>query len=145
MEFKVAALLSKVEEQSYIIDKNNQELCKLTKDNLHLKSRLSDLEEKVFPISESTVLISPDINANHRNLQINLQTTNLCEMDTPGDVHPPATPQITVPEVITAPEVVIPGSLPGLSGNRDRKPASRNRNLRNKACVLCPFLKRKGH
>ena len=35
MEFDVAALLAKVEEQSYIIDKNNQELCKLTKDNLH--------------------------------------------------------------------------------------------------------------
>ena len=54
MEFKVAALLAKVEEQSYIIDKNNQKLCKLTKDNLHLKSQLSDLEDKVFPISEST-------------------------------------------------------------------------------------------
>ena len=108
MEFKVAALLAKVEKQSYIIDKNNQELCKLTKDNLHLKSRLSDLEEKVFPISESTVLISPDINATHTDLQINLQTTNLCEMDTPRDVHPPATPQITVPEVITAPDVMIP-------------------------------------
>ena len=53
-------------------------------------------------------------------------------MDTPRDVHPPATPQITVPEVITAPEVMVPGSLPGLSGNHDRKPTSRNRNLRNK-------------
>ena len=145
IEFKVAALLAKVEKQSYIIDKNNQELCKLTKDNLHLKSRLSDLEEKVFPISESTVLISPDINATHTNLQINLQTTNLCETDTPRDVHPPATPQITVPELITAPKVMIPGSLPGLSGNRDRKPALRNRNSRNKARVFCPFLKRKGH
>ena len=145
MEFNVAALLAKVEEQSYIIDKSNQELCKLTKDNLHLKSRLSDLEEKVFPISESTVLISPDINATHTNLQINPQTTNLCKMDTPRDVHPPATPQATVPEVITVPEVMIPGSSPGLSGNRDRKSASRNRNLRNKARVFCPFLKRKGH
>ena len=144
MEFNVAALLAKVEEQSHIIDKNNQELCKLTKDNLHLKSRLSDLEEKVFPISESTVLISPDINATHTNLQINPQTTNLCKMDTPRDVHPPATPQATVPEVITVPEVMIPGSSPGLSGNRDRKSALRNRNLRNTARVFCPFLKRKG-
>ena len=66
-------------------------------------------------------------------------------MDTPRDVHPPATPQVTVPEVITVPEVMIPGSSPGLSGNRDRKSAPRNRNLRNKARVFCPFLKRKGH
>ena len=122
-----------------------QELCKLTKDNLHLKSRLSDLEKKVFPISESTVVISPDINATHTNLQINLQTNNLCEMDTPRDVHPPATPQITVAEVITAPKVMIPGSLPGLSGNCDRRPVFRNRNSRNKARVFCSFLKRKGH
>ena len=66
-------------------------------------------------------------------------------MDTPGDVHPLATPQITVLEVVTVPEVMIPGSLPGLSGNRDRKPAPRNRYLRNKVQVFCPFLKRKGH
>ena len=145
IESKVAALLAKIEDQSYIIDKNNQELCKLTKDNLHLKSRLSDLEEKVFPKSESTVLISPDINATHSNSQINLQTTNSCEMDSPRGVHPPASPQITVPEVITDPEVMIPGSLPGHSGKCDRKPAPINKNLRNKARVFCPFLKRKGH
>ena len=42
MESKVAALLTKIAEQSRIIDKNNQELCKLTEANFHLNSRLSD-------------------------------------------------------------------------------------------------------
>ncbi len=49
METKVLNLLTKISEQTQIIDKNNQELCRLTNDNLHLKSRLTQLEEKVSP------------------------------------------------------------------------------------------------
>ena len=81
MESKVAALLTKIPGQSQIIDKNNQELCKLTEDNLHLKSRLSDLEEKVFPKGESSILIHPDNNVTHIGLQTNFQSTNSSEMD----------------------------------------------------------------
>ena len=81
MESKVAALLTKIAEQSQIIDKNNQELCKLTEDNLHLKSWLFDLEEKVFPQDESTVLIHPDNNVTHTGVQTNFQSTNSSEMD----------------------------------------------------------------
>ena len=49
METKVLNLLTKTSEQTQIIDKNHQELCRLTKNNLHLKSRLTQLEEKVSP------------------------------------------------------------------------------------------------
>ena len=78
MESKVAALLTKIAEQSQIIDKNNQELYKLTEENLHLNSRPSDLE---------TVLIHPDNNVTHTDLQTNFQSTNLSEMDIHKNVH----------------------------------------------------------
>ena len=72
--YSVSKLL-KIAVQSQIIYKNNQELCKLTKDNLHPKSRLSDLEEKIFPKGESTVLVNPDDNVTHNNLQTSFQPT----------------------------------------------------------------------
>ena len=140
MESKVAALLTKIAEQSRIIDKNNQELCKLTEANLHLNSRLSDLEEKVFPKGESTVLIHPENNVTHIDLQTNFQSTKSSEMDIHKNVHPLAVPQITVSEVS------FQGGFPlGPSEKRHRKPPPRSRNLKNKARVFCPFLKRKGH
>ena len=139
-ESKVADLLTKIAEQSQIIDKNNQELCKLTEDNLHLKSRLSDLEEKVFPKGESTVLIHIDNNVTHTDLQTNFQSTNSSEMDIHKSVHLSAVPQITVSEV------TLQSSFPpGLSEKRHRKSPPRSRNLKNKARVFCPLLKRKGH
>ncbi len=55
METKVLNLLTKKSEQTQIIDKNNQELCRLTNDNLHLKSRLTQLEEKVSPKGNNKV------------------------------------------------------------------------------------------
>ena len=140
MESKVAALLTKIEEQSQIIDKNNQELCKLTEDNLHLKSRLSDLEEKVFPQGESTVLIHPVNNVTHTGVQTNFQSTNSSEIDIHKNVHPSAVPQITVSEV-----TVQSSFPPGSSEKRHRKSPPRSRNIKTKVRVSCPFLKRKGH
>ena len=62
MESKVLILLTKISEQTQIINKNNKELCKLTKDNLHLKSRLTQLEEKLSPKGNATIPINPDNN-----------------------------------------------------------------------------------
>lgn len=59
IEAKVSALTVKSLEQSKIIHNTKQELCKLTKENFNLKSRLAMLEEKVFPESEFTVPIDP--------------------------------------------------------------------------------------
>ena len=112
----------------------------ITEDNLHLKSRLSDLEEKVFPKGESTVLIHPDNNVTHTDLQTNFQSTDSSEMDIHKSVHLSAVPQITVSEV------TLQSSFPlGLSEKRHRKSPPRSRNLKNKARVFCPFLNRKGH
>ena len=60
-------------------------------------------------------------------------------MDIHKNVHPSAVPQITVSEV------TLQGSFsPGPSEKLHRK-SPPCRNLKNKARVFCPFLKRKGH
>ena len=66
METKVLNLLNKnISEQTQIIDKNNQELCRLTNDNLHLKSRLTPLEEKVSPKGDATIQINRNDKVTH--------------------------------------------------------------------------------
>ena len=126
--------MTKIAEQSQIIDKNNQKLCKLAEDILHLKSRLSHLEEKVFPKGESTVLIHLDNNVTHTDLQTNFQSTNSSEMNIRKNVHPSGVPQITVSEV------TLQSSFPpDLSEKRHTKSPPRSRNLKNKARVFCPF------
>ena len=65
METKVLNLLTKISEQTQIIDKNNQELCRLTNDNLHLKSRLTQLEEKVSPKGDATIQINRNNKVTH--------------------------------------------------------------------------------
>jgi hypothetical protein len=65
METKVLNLVTKISEQTQIIDKNNQELCRLTNDNLHLKSRLTQLEEKVSPKGDATIQINRNDKVTH--------------------------------------------------------------------------------
>jgi hypothetical protein len=55
IESKVAALIAKFSEQIENIHKSKQELCKLTNENLNLKSRLAILEGKVFSEKKSTL------------------------------------------------------------------------------------------
>ena len=54
---KVVAIrpTAKLSEQIEIIHKSKQDLCKLTKENLNLKSRLAILETKVFSENKSTL------------------------------------------------------------------------------------------
>ena len=81
MESRVATLLAKIAEQNQIIDKNFAN-CLMTI-YLHLKSRLSVLEEKVFSKGESTVPINPDNNISHTILHTNLQPTISNEINIP--------------------------------------------------------------
>ena len=61
-------------------------------------------------------------------------------MNNRKNVHPSAVPQITVSEV------TLQGSFPpSPSEKRHRKSQPKSRNLKNKARVLCPFLKKKGY
>jgi hypothetical protein len=49
IESTVTALKAKLSEQTHIIAESKQELCKLASDNLHLRTHLAELEEKVSP------------------------------------------------------------------------------------------------
>ena len=65
IESTVTLLVNKISQQSQIIDQNKQEICKLTNDNLHLKSHVVDLELKIFPKKdESIILINSSENTN---------------------------------------------------------------------------------
>ena len=55
IESKVAALIAQFSEQIENIHNSKQELCKLTNENLNLKSRLAIREEKVFSEKKSTL------------------------------------------------------------------------------------------
>jgi hypothetical protein len=126
MESKVLILLTKISEQTQIINKNNQELSKLTKDNLHLKSRLTQLEKKLSPKgTNATIPINPDNNVIY--------------------ITPQTNPHFTEPEVtksiVTQPVTL--GSFPPYpSEKREEKKKSSSTNLKEKARVPCPFLKR---
>jgi hypothetical protein len=129
MESKVLILLTKISEQTQIINKNNQELCKLTKDNLHLKSRLTQLEKKLSPKGNATIPINPDNNVIY--------------------ITPQTNPQFTEPEVtksiVTQPDVTLGSFPPYPSEKREEKTTSSSTNLKEKARVPCPFLKKRGH
>ena len=65
IESTVTLLVTKISQQTQIIDQNKQDICKLTNDNLHLKSRIADLESKIFPKKdESIILINSSKNTN---------------------------------------------------------------------------------
>ncbi len=129
METKVLNLVTKISEQTQIIDKNNQELCRLTNDNLHLKSRLTQLEKKVFPKGDTTI----QINCNNKVTHIIPQKNN----------------QFIESEVIelkaTKPNDTQRISPPHPSEKREGKTTPSSVNLKEKACVPCPFLKKRGH
>ena len=59
IESTVTALKAKLSEQTQIITESKQELCELDSDTLHLRTRLAELEEKVFPKDKSTIPNSP--------------------------------------------------------------------------------------
>ena len=62
IESTVTALKAKLSEQTQNIAESKQELCKLASDTLHLRTRLTELEEKVFPKDKSTIPNSPSKN-----------------------------------------------------------------------------------
>ena len=122
-------LLTKISEQTQIINKSNKELCKLTKDNFHLKSRLTQLEKKLSPKGNATIPINPDNNVIY--------------------ITPQTNPQFTEPEVtksiVTQPDVTLGSFPPYPSEKREEKTTSSSTNLKEKARVPCPFLKKRGH
>ena len=62
IESILAALRVELSEQSQVIAESKQELCKLASDNLYLRTRLGELEEKISPKDKVTILVSPKKN-----------------------------------------------------------------------------------
>ena len=58
IESQIEKLLTKVSEQNYIINTNKQELCRLGNENLNLKSRITDLEEKMMIKDSASITFS---------------------------------------------------------------------------------------
>ncbi len=74
-EIEFAALRAKLSEHNDIFYKSEQKLCKLIIENLHLKSRIDDLEMKVSLKDKSAVQIakseqSPDLNNNNSSINL---------------------------------------------------------------------------
>ena len=58
IESTVAALKAQLLEQTEIIAESKQEVCKLARENLHLKSRLAELEALVCPKDKLTISVN---------------------------------------------------------------------------------------
>ena len=72
IESTVALLANKISQQSQIIDQNKQEICKLKNDNLLLKSCVADLELKIFPKKDESIILintSKNTNITHNSLE----------------------------------------------------------------------------
>ena len=67
IESTVTAVNAKLSEQTQIIAESKQELCKLTSDNLPLRTHLAEHVEKVSPKDTFIILNSPSKNDNILN------------------------------------------------------------------------------
>ena len=58
IEIELAALKEKIIEQGQIIYKNEQNICKLSNENMHLKSRIDELERRVASQDKSSIALN---------------------------------------------------------------------------------------
>jgi hypothetical protein len=160
IESTVTALKAKLSEQTQIIAENKQELCKLASDNLHLRTRLAELEEKVYPKDKSTILNSPSRNGDiPNNTSVNKSQPIAPNKDNnPKEGPLPVATQNIQPNEKSARKFSVRTSGP-LTDKRgyhqvhaqyqSQSMSNRNSNRyqhgkRTKASVQCPFLKRNG-
>ena len=55
MEIEFTVLKDKLSELNHVIYKNEQNICKLTNENIHLKSRVNELEKKLLSKDKSSI------------------------------------------------------------------------------------------
>ena len=96
IESTVAAFKYQILERTEVIAKSKQELCKLASENLHLKSRLTELEAMVFPNDKLTISIdstentdinntvadNPEFTARHKDIDDSSQSTTVPSIKT---------------------------------------------------------------
>ena len=158
IESTVKLLVNKISQQTQIIDQNKQEICKLTNDNLNLKSRVADLELKIFPKKdESTILINSSKNTNitHNLLENTSQPVVLEELSKLKDGCRPTSHKIESKAVPSNSSSVRPSETKATppksfltrpsEPSRNKKTFEKSSGKRNKAMVPCPFLKRRAY
>ena len=162
IESTVAALRAKLSEQTQIIAESKQELCKWASDNLHLRTRLAELEKKVSPKDKFTNSNSPNKNDDIlNNALVNKSQPAVSNKDNnPKNGPLPVAPQNFQPkDKVVSPRkfrVRTSGSLTDKRGyhqvhaqyqsqSMSNQNSNRNQHERTKASVQCPFLKRNGH
>ena len=127
-------------------------------DNLHLKSRVADLELKIFPKKdESIILINTSKNANitHNSLENTSQPVVSTELNrlkddcrpTPHNIESKAVPSKSSSACPVEPKATQPKSFLTRSSepSRNKKIFEKSSEKRNKAMVPCPFLKRRAY
>ena len=86
-EIEFAALRAKLFEQNDIIYNSEQKLCKLINENLHLKSRIDDLEKEVSLKDKPAVQIDLAKSEQSPNLNNNNSSINLIDTPTPREIN----------------------------------------------------------
>ena len=159
LESTVSHLVNKISQQTQIIDQNKQKICKLANDNLHLKSRVAELESIVFSTKdESIILIKPTTDANiSHNLSENtpqpVVSTELsklkddCRPATSYNVEFKAAPSKSFPARPSESNVVLPRSSLAFPSKppHHKKIIGKPSRKSNKAMIPCPFLKRRAY
>ena len=158
IESTVTLLVNKISQQSQIIDQNKQEICKLRNDNLHLKSRVADLELKIFPKKDESIILinsSENINITHNLLENTSQPVVSTELSKLKDGCRPTSHNIeskAAPSKSFSARPSEPKATPPKSSSTRPSEPSRNKKIfekssgkRNKAMVTCPFLKRRAY
>jgi hypothetical protein len=127
IELEIEVLITKLSDQTQIINESKQEICKLVSENLNLKSRLAELEEKVFPRNQSNTIVGPSeknyVNSNSAVNNSQPDTTNNDNQlkavggSLPSISHPVVINEVTPSEVINIDNHLrtAGGSLPGIS------------------------------
>ena len=158
IESTVTLLVNKISQQSQIIDQNKQEICKLRNDNLHLKSRVADLELKIFPKKDESIILinsSENTNITHNLLENTSQPVVSTELSKLKDGCRPTSHNIeskAAPSKSFSARPSEPKATPPKSSSTRPSEPSRNKKIfekssgkRNKAMIPCPFLKRRAY
>ncbi|CAB4024879.1 hypothetical protein EIN_082550 [Paramuricea clavata] len=137
VEYEISNLLAKLTKQDETININKQDICKLREENLHLKSRISKLEEKMalasiekFPGAIEISSVTP--------------TTQYVPISTKKKANEDRIPESNAPNMQSNPEVSVP-TYENLTLQPRTQQTNKNRYDRPpKISTPCPFLLRRG-
>lgn len=137
VEYEISNLLGKLTKQDETINTNKQDICKLREENLHLKSRISELEGK---------MASASIEKSPGAIETSSATpTSQCVLiSTKEKANEDQLPESNVSNMQSNSEVSVP-----TYGNSTLQPRTQQSNKNRHDCppknsIPCPFLLRRG-